>query len=682
MCHRFFICMLLGLTLISGGYPNNQEGLYSLQGKAQSDELQSDPLAYATFFARKSNNEYALGEIAVRYAELGDFEPALKIAESIKDVDNQASSLSKIAVQYWKQGNEGLSRQLFARVSGLPVPKDVIYVWGPILDRMAEARQFDLALDLAVSIPESEATTTRAALETLVEQYISARAKKADLPDVLPRVLRIGETLRSAGEEGSVITKVAVAYAARGEFERAYKLIEGFEEEFDRENVSHEVAIELAKAGRYERALQLAGKAGVYFGPMAFVKIAAAALKRGDKNRASEIASLTLSQLLKDIKEHDHREGASEAERMTEVAVLYADLGQKTRATELMSIAFRRAKAVGKSGERYGALRAVVAAYCELGLYRQATEAAHAFDYGGDVNVLAEVGAKTAERGLSAHTVQIIKAIWEMPVKEHQSAKVKALASIAIHLAGHNQKGEALKLLRKVEEFADTSEVDENTAEAQKNVAFAFAQAGDFKRAFKRVQTIKRPYFVTSALLEIGSLQVKTGHKLDGESVKLLDEIVNVKLAPPREPIRLVKEGGWEIPGLAQSRPIRPRETLKTRDRTVERHWTLYEPGAEIFMERPFELTAKQKAPGLKTEGLKISSIEEHDIEGRRYCYVVRTQEILRDEATNARKYPATFEDFLYYDEDGDGKFETLEEGLSVMSRPRIPEWVLKGSHP
>jgi tetratricopeptide (TPR) repeat protein len=671
--------MLLGLTLISGGYANNHEGLYSLQGKAESDGLQSDPLAYAAFFARKTNNDYGLGEIAVRYAELGDFEQALMIADTIKDDDDKASSLSKIAVQYWKQGNEGLSRQLFARVSGMPVPKDVIYVWGPILDRMAEARQFDLALDLAESMPESEATTTRAALETLVDHYISARAKKADLPNVLPRVLRIGETLRDAGEEGSVITKVAVAYAARGEFDRASKLIQGFEEGFDRENVSHEVAIELAEAGQYERALQLAGKAGDYFGPIAFVKIAAEALKRGDKNRASEIASRTLSQLLKDIKEHDHREGSSEAERMAEVAVLYSDLGQKARATELMSVAFKRAKAVGKPGERYSALRAVVAAYSQLGLYTQAIEAAHAFDY-GDLNVLAEVGAKAAERGLNAYTVQIIRAIWEMPVKEHQSAKVKALASIAVQLAGHNQKGEALKLLRRVEEFADTSQADENTAEALKNLAVAFAQAGDFKRAFERVQTIKQPYLVTWALLEIGYLWAKTGQKLDGESVKLLDEIVNVKLAPLREPVRLVKEGGWEIPGLAQSRPIRPREIVKTRDRTVERHWTLYEPGVETLLERPFEPTAKQKTPGLKTEGLQVIMIEEHDIEGRKYCYVVRTQEIFRDEATNARKYPTSFEDFLYFDEDGDGKFETLEEGLGVRSRPRIPEWVLKGN--
>jgi hypothetical protein len=363
--------------------------------------------------------------------------------------------------------------------------------------------------------------------------------------------------------------------------------------------------------------------------------------------------------------------------RMAELAVLYSDLGQKARATELMSVAFKRARAVGKPGERNNALRAVVAAYSQTGLYGEALEAAGAFD-NGDPNAFAEVGVEAVKRGLLVPTFQIVEAIWDMPVNERQSAKVKALAAIAARLAGHNHKGEALKLLRRVEEFADASQADENTAEALKNLAVAFAQAGDFRRAFERVRAIEQPYYVTWALLEIGYLQAKTGQKLDEEAAKLLDVIVNVRLAPPRGPARLVKEGGWDIPGFAQSRPIRPREIVKTRDRTVERHWTLYKPGVETFMERPFEPTTRQKAPVLKAEGLKIVMIEEHDVEGHKYCYVVRTQEILRDEATNTRKYPTSFEDFLYYDEDGDGKFETLEEGPGVMSRPRIPEWVMK----
>ena len=681
MRRHFFICVLLALTTISGGHANNPESRNPPQSEARGESPQkTDPLAYAAFFARKTGNDYALGEIAVRYAELGDFEQALKIADNVKDEDDRAGSLSKIALQYWKQWDEDLSRQLFARVSGMPIPKDVIHVWGPIMERMAEARQFELALDLAASMPgsESTATTTRGALEAVVDNYISAGAKKADLPDVLPRVLRIGKSLKDAGEEGSVITKVAVAYAARGEFDRASKVVQGFEEAYYREDGSHRVAIELAKAGQYERALRLAGKAEEYFGPIALVQIAAEALKRGDKNRASEIASRTLSRLLKDVEDHDHREGPSEAERVSELAVLYSDLGQKARAAELMAVAFKRAKAVGKPGERYSALRAVAAAYSQLGLYAQAIEAAHAFDF-GELNVLAEVGAKAAERGLNAHTAQIVKAIWDMPVKEQQSAKVKALSSVAVQLARHSQKGEALKLLQRVEEFADASQADENTAEALKHLAVAFAEAGDFRKAFERIRLIERPYYITWALSEVGHLRAKTGQTLDGEAAKLLEEIVNVKLAPPREPFRSVKEGGWEIPGLAQSRPIRPREIFKTRDRTVERHRTLYEPGVETFMERPFETAAKEKAPGLKTEGLQIIMIEEHDIEGRKYCYVVHTQEILRDETTNARKYATSFEDFLYYDEDGDGTFETLEEGVGVTSRPRIPEWVLKG---
>ncbi len=43
---------------------------------------ETDPLRYAVVYARKSNNQSALSEIAVHYAELGDFEQALRINES------------------------------------------------------------------------------------------------------------------------------------------------------------------------------------------------------------------------------------------------------------------------------------------------------------------------------------------------------------------------------------------------------------------------------------------------------------------------------------------------------------------------------------------------------------------------------------------------------------------------
>jgi len=61
-------------------------GLSSSSQEAQaprSTELrENDPLSYAVVYARKSNNQFALSEIAIRYAELGDLEQAMRVNES------------------------------------------------------------------------------------------------------------------------------------------------------------------------------------------------------------------------------------------------------------------------------------------------------------------------------------------------------------------------------------------------------------------------------------------------------------------------------------------------------------------------------------------------------------------------------------------------------------------------
>jgi hypothetical protein len=55
----------------------------------------------------------------------------------------------------------------------------------------------------------------------------------------------------------------------------------------------------------------------------------------------------------------------------------------------------------------------------------------------------------------------------------------------------------------------------------------------------------------------------------------------------------------------------------------------------------------------------------------------VRVEEYFLDES-HKRRYSNDSETLWYYDEDGDGKFETLEEGLGYFSGGHIPDWVLK----
>src|SRR5260370_11828612 len=258
---------------------------FVLQGQQTQSQspvplAESQPLSYAVVYARKSNNQFALSEIAIHYAELGDFEQARRVNESATDEDWRTGAFGKIALEYWKHGQKEKARELFLRVANLPFPKDYIYIWGDIIDNMAEAQQFELALETDNAMAAGGGTTAGDELARIVEHFIEAKARNPSLPDILPRVIAIAKTLSDASNKSVAVKKVAVSYATQGQYDRATKMIQQFEEDFDREDGAQDVAVQFAKLGLYDRALQLANKAGDYFGPMALVEIEAEALKR------------------------------------------------------------------------------------------------------------------------------------------------------------------------------------------------------------------------------------------------------------------------------------------------------------------------------------------------------------------------------------------------------------------
>src|SRR6266540_1508287 len=277
--------LLIALFSVNSGVSFSSQ---QAQTPRPTELRENDPLSYAVVYARKSNNQIALSEIAIHYAELGDFEQAIRINESATDEDWRTGAFGKIALEYWKHGQKEKARELFLRVANLPLAKDYIYIWGDIIENMAEAQQFDLALETDNAMAAAGGTTAGDELAKIVEEFIEAKARNPSLQDILPRVIASAKTLPESNNTSVALKKVAVAYAAQGQYDRATKLIQAFEEDFDREDGAQEVAIQFAKLGFYDRALQLANKAGDYFGPIALVGIASEALKHRDKARALE----------------------------------------------------------------------------------------------------------------------------------------------------------------------------------------------------------------------------------------------------------------------------------------------------------------------------------------------------------------------------------------------------------
>ena len=638
---------------------------------------ENDPLSYAVVYARRSNNQYGLGEIAIRYAELGEFEQAMRVNESVTDEDQRTGAFGKIALEYWRHGQRDKARELFLRVANLPLPKDVTYIWGDIIENMAEAHQFDLALDVDSAMAAAEGSAGGNELATIVEKFIAAKDQNPNLPDILPRVVSIARSLPESSNATVGLKKVAVAYAARGQYDRAIKLIQRFEDDFDREDGARDLAIQFAKLGLYDRALQLANKLGDYFGPKALVGIATEALKRRDKSKALEIVSRTDSLLSKARKTADYEPGETEVGLLSELAVLYSQLDRKSRAVELADLSFKTARALGKPADRDRALRSTVNGFCELGLYDKAIDATKAL---GDNELFqftaaADAGAHALRAGKLDAVEKIVKTIESTPLKDNEELRVRALVTIARSQAEQGRYRESQKLLLSAMPLVEKLEAPETL----KDFAVAFAEAGNIRSALQQVSRIDAPHFITNALIEIGTLCARKKLTFDEGDLAVLSEVVKANLPPDIQPEKLVNDAGWEIPGLAQARMLRPPELQQTRDRSLQLYFTYYEPEVETFIKRPFPSRLKPK-PGQAdwiSKGLKIALIEERVINGHKFCYRLTVYEIFHDK-TGSPKYTDNLETLFYYDENGDGKFETLEEGLDYFGPAHIPKWALE----
>ena len=337
------------------------------------------------------------------------------------------------------------------------------------------------------------------------------------------------------------------------------------------------------------------------------------------------------------MKKSDYEPSDIEAKRLSELSVLDLQLDRRVRAVELADLALTIAKKVRKPGARYEALRSIANTYSELGLYDKAVDATTALgDYDRvQFEEAAEIGAHAQRKGRVDAVAQIVKLIQTTPPKEHEELRVKALVAIARAGAEHGRSAEAQKLLVSTTSFVNKLELTEGTPEILKNFAVTYAVADDIRSALRQISCIKEPYFITSALIDIGTLFAKKKLLLDVEDLKALNEIVGADLPPDVEPGRLINEAGWEIPGLAQGRMLRPPELQRTRDRTIELFYTFYEPNVETFIKRLLASRRKPKPEQAQwtSEGLKVSLIEERVISGHKFCYRVTAYEVFHDKS-------------------------------------------------
>lgn len=147
---------------------------------------------------------------------------------------------------------------------------------------------------------------------------------------------------------------------------------------------------------------------------------------------------------------------------------------------------------------------------------------------------------------------------------------------------------------------------------------------------------------------------------------------------------RAVKQDGWEIPGLSKSKPL-------GRERDQRYSLSKDRDSLEIFI-TGFQLPKKEIVAQISTFGVSenveevrvsiwncaIMNIAKYEVGNNAFCYPVRAVgKSCSDEQTLSGKVrhcgSGGMFTFRYYDNDGDGKFETFTQG--DYNPPNIPAW-------
>jgi hypothetical protein len=143
---------------------------------------------------------------------------------------------------------------------------------------------------------------------------------------------------------------------------------------------------------------------------------------------------------------------------------------------------------------------------------------------------------------------------------------------------------------------------------------------------------------------------------------------------------RVINRKGWEIPGLLQSRAVSSRQILKGfGNGSSDMYVTVLKPDSEVIAPIPsYSSQDNGETIFVGQRQAAVRQILKCDVDGRTFAYVLQLIIILDDPENNRRGYAGEF-GLRYYDNDGDGKFESLEPGDPLVNvNFRIPAWALQ----
>ncbi len=147
-------------------------------------------------------------------------------------------------------------------------------------------------------------------------------------------------------------------------------------------------------------------------------------------------------------------------------------------------------------------------------------------------------------------------------------------------------------------------------------------------------------------------------------------------ISDPSDIAKVIKEKGWDIPGLQQSRVLSRGIVAKGSLTGGPVHITRFRPEQEFIVSIPtFSLSDDRKTLFLEQRDGEVNLIFKCEVNNRVFAYVVQLVEVFYDSKNRRSGYGEIY-GAHYYDNDGDGRFESYEPGHGYVKDLRVPGWV------
>lgn len=269
--------------------------------------------------------EKALRDIAVKLAEVGQFEPAKQVAQTIRELTPEEVAANK----YFNGGNK---------------PSVKALTWVEIARQLAKAKQVEPALQIADSIGDGEG---KALAIIAIAQQLQKTGQTSQAEKILSQNLQLPEITNAEDYTANQsIGSIAVALGTVGQVDRALQIAQSIKNDTVKQEAIGNIASQLAEVGQLDRALQIANTINNApgFQEDALSKIAIKFVELGQLDRALQVAQSlgddTKDNILANIADAFAKLG--QAEKALQVAQTIAN--KEMKATAIANIAARLIK--------------------------------------------------------------------------------------------------------------------------------------------------------------------------------------------------------------------------------------------------------------------------------------------------------------------------------------------------